>query len=146
MFSAQLDITYAIFLSLLLGSMFIFVIGLAVVTRASIFTRVDLDLIIPMIVVLSVLGGFTLESTFTNVYYLIVLGIIGYFMKKYDYSIVAFVLGAILGPIAEENLWRSLQISNGSWEIFIASPISAILVVAILAVLFGPMVKKGMAT
>lgn len=145
MFSAQLDITYAIFLSLLLGSIFIFVIGLAVVTRASIFTRVDLDLIIPMIVVLSVLGGFTLESTFTNVYYLIVLGIIGYFMKKYDYSIVAFVLGAILGPIAEENLWRSLQISEESWGIFIANPISAVLVVAIFAVLFGPMIRKARA-
>jgi len=55
-------------------------------------------------------------------------------MIRNDYSVIAFVLGIILGPIAEENLIRSLQISDGSFGIFLTRPLSLLLVLAFVFV------------
>jgi putative tricarboxylic transport membrane protein len=61
-------------------------------------------------------------------------------MVQHDYSIIAFLLGVILGEIAEENLLRSLQISEGSFLIFVMRPLSLLLVLAILVILLGPFI------
>lgn len=63
-------------------------------------------------------------------------------MVKHNDSVIAFVLGIVLGPIAEENLFRSLQISGGEYSIFISpsQPLSLVITILILIVLLGPFV------
>jgi len=71
----------------------------------------------------------------------VLFGILGYYMVKYEYSIIALVLGVVLGPVAETNLHRSLQISDGSYLIFVQHPISLLMVIATVAIIFGPIAK-----
>jgi len=66
-----------------------------------------------MILVLSMVGGYTLRSNWVDVITVLLLGFFGYIMVRKDYSIIAFVLGVVLGPIAEENLMRSLPDLRG---------------------------------
>ena len=73
----------------------------------------------------------------------LVLGFLGYIMVRKNYSIIAFVLGVVLGPIAEGNLMRSLQISGGSYDIFVTKPLSLLITVGISVILFGPYVKPA---
>jgi putative tricarboxylic transport membrane protein len=138
MFAEDLYITFSTFVTLFVGSIMIMLIGVFVVTRASYITTIDTDIIIPMILVLSAVGGYAVRSNWIDVLTLLVLGVIGFYMKKHGFSVIAFVLGFVLGPIAEENLFRSLQLSDGSFTIFITQPVSALLVVIILVVLIGP--------
>lgn len=138
LFSDEIHITYALLLSILVGNIVILAVGLFVVTRLSYVTTVDTNIIIPMVTVLAVLGGITLRNNWIDVASILILGIIGYYMVKNGYSIIAFVLGVILGPIAEENLHRSLQLSGGSWEIFLTRPMSLIMIVMMFGILFGP--------
>ena len=49
---------------------------------------------------------------------------IGFFMKRYGFPGAPLVLGVILGPIAEKNLDRALQLSKNDWSIFFRRPIS----------------------
>ena len=51
-------------------------------------------------------------------------GFIGYFMKKFGFPGAPMVLGVILGPIAEKNLDRALQLSRNDWTIFFRRPIA----------------------
>lgn len=138
LFTTQLHITYSVFLGLLVGNIVILIMGLIVIPRAGYLTQVDTDLIIPVIVVLSALGALALRNNWVDVWTILVLGLVGYFMKKHDFSVIAFVLGAILGPIAEENLYRSLSISGGSFGIFLEDPLSLFLVASIIVILLGP--------
>jgi len=65
-------------------------------------------------------------------------------MVQYNYSIIAFVLGVVLGPIAEENFMRSLQLSDGSYAIFVdptTHPLAFIITFITLMVLVGPFLK-----
>ncbi len=140
LFDAELATTYVFFLALLIGNVFILLIGLSLVSRLGVLTKIDTNIIIPIVIVLAIIGGFTLSANWIDVWTLLALGVLGFFMVKYDYSIIAFLLGVILGPIAEENLMRSLQLSDGSYLIFVTKPLSLLIVILTLVVLFGPFV------
>uniref|UniRef100_UPI0025F51826 tripartite tricarboxylate transporter permease n=1 Tax=Natronococcus sp. TaxID=35747 RepID=UPI0025F51826 len=144
LFGEQLQITYALFISLFLGNILILLVGLTLIPYASKITELDTTLIIPMVIVLSYAGAYTLNQNWWDVGAVIALGILGFYMVRNNYSIIAFVLGIVLGPIAEENFFRSLQISGGDYTIFIDpinQPLSFLLSVAIFLILFGPFLK-----
>lgn len=138
LFTTQLPQTYSLFLSLLVGNVVILILGLSVITKLSYITKIDSHYIVPTIMVLATLGALTLRTNWVDVWLIIVLGFIGYYMRKHNYSVIAFVLGFVLGPIAEQNLLRSLQLSGGSFAIFVQKPLSLMLVIAIVIVLAGP--------
>lgn len=139
LFTDSLDVTYAILLSILLGNGFILLIGLSLIPRASFITRIDTDSLIPIIIVFAMLGGMSIRNNWVDVITIVVVGILGYYMIQQNFSVIAMILGVILGPIAEENLARSLQISGGSFDIFITRPISIFLVFVLLIILSGPL-------
>lgn len=138
LFSTELHVTYGTFLALLLGNIIILGVGLGLVAYTSYLTRIDTELIIPVIIVLAMAGSYILRNNWVDSLTIVVLGIIGYYMFKHDYSVIAFILGVILGPIAEENFHRSLVISDGSYAIFVTRPISLVLVILTFLVIFGP--------
>lgn len=142
MFSSELHITYSVFIALFLGNIIILTLGLALITRTEYLTQVNTEYLIPIIVVLAVAGSFTLRSNWVDVATILVLGAVGYYMFIHNYSVIAFILGMVLGPIAEENFLRSLQLSDGSWLIFVGSWPSRILVAAIVLVLIGPFLQS----
>lgn len=141
LFSSELHITYSVFIALLLGNAIILIVGLSLVTRMDVLTRIDTSYLIPVIVVLAVAGGFTLRSNWIDVATVLVLGAIGYYMFKHDYSVIAFILGMVLGPIAEENFLRSLQLADGSLSVFVASWPSRVIVALIAVILVGPFLQ-----
>lgn len=145
LFKEELHITYSLFLAVLLGNIIILLTGILAITRMSYLTRINTNKIIPVVIVLAFLGGIALRTNWIDVITVLILGILGYYMVRNNYSIIAFVLGVILGPIAEENLLRSLQISGGSWNIFVTQPISFLLMILIVVILFGPFVKTALA-
>jgi len=143
LFTTEAATTYAMLLSILVGNIVILTVGLGLITRAGMVTRIDTTTIIPVVIVLSVLGSLTLRNNWVDVATLILLGLVGFIMVRQNYSVIAMVLGVILGPIAEENLHRSLQISDGSFVIFLQRPISLLLLLATSVILFGPILKRA---
>ena len=145
----ELLLTYTMLLALLVGNVIILGFGLAAVTRLGYLTKIDTNYIIPMVVVLSFLGTFALRINPIDLLTIIVFGVIGFYMVRYNYSVIAFVLGVVLGDIAEDNLYRSLLLSQGSYTIFFDPfnyPISFLLTVSILLILFGPYAKRHLGT
>ncbi|TYL39665.1 hypothetical protein CV102_05090 [Natronococcus pandeyae] len=145
--SGELTLTYTMLLALLVGNVVILLFGLSMVTQLGYLTKIDTDYIIPMVVVLSFLGTYALRINPIDILTIIVFGVIGFYMVRYNYSVIAFVLGVVLGDIAEENLYTSLQLSDGSYMIFV-NPLeygrwlSFVLSVVIVALVFGPFVKR----
>jgi putative tricarboxylic transport membrane protein len=69
---------------------------------------------------------------------MLVFGVLGYLMKKLDYSPAALTLALVLGPLAERALRQSLIISDAGLGIFFLRPISAVLTMAALAAVTVP--------
>ncbi len=144
LFTTELSFTYAVFVSLFIGNIIILVVGLSLITRMEYLTRVDTQVLIPIVFVLAVSGAYILRTNWIDVLTVALFGIIGYYMFAHNYSIVAFILGMVLGDIAEENFLRSLEIADGSFLIFVGSWPSRMLVALTLLVLAGPFLKSAL--
>lgn len=69
---------------------------------------------------------------------LLVFGLVGFVMRRFGYPLAPALVGAILGPLAEEQLRRGLMINRGDWSFLVTSPIAlTIYAIALLAIL-GP--------
>ena len=97
-------------------------------------------IIILGIVVLCVTGSFAIRNLISDVFVMLFFGFIGLIFFKLNLPHAPLAFGLILGPVLEENLRRSLNISRGSWSIFIERPVSLILILFILLVLMWPII------
>jgi putative tricarboxylic transport membrane protein len=146
MVDENLAVTISIFVALFVGSVTILFFGIIFVTKLDYLTKIDVDYIIPFVVVLSFYGTYAFRVNTVDILTVFAFGILGYYMKKYDYSIIALIIGVILGPIAERNFIRALQIGDGSYVSIIDSPLSFLLFVMVIVVVvsstIGPMLIR----
>jgi putative tricarboxylic transport membrane protein len=126
---------------LFLSNIFLYFFGM---TGVKIFTKIveiPKAIIIPIIIVLSVVGSYSINNKIGDIYWMIIFGITGYFLKIYHYPLPPIVLGVILSPIIEQNLLRGIQLSYGSIWDFIGSiftrPISLVLFLFMMIMVFS---------
>src|SRR5690606_34008399 len=67
-------------------------------------------------------GAYANKFNYLEVIILLVLGVVGFFMRRYGYPVAPLVIGMILGPMAEEQLRKSLMISQGDPTYLVTSP------------------------
>jgi putative tricarboxylic transport membrane protein len=73
---------------------------------------------------------------------MVVCGVFGYLMKKFNYEGAPLILAMVLGPMMENALRQSLMISRGSFLIFFTRPISLILFGTAIILLLLPILGK----
>ena len=117
-------IIYAIFAGMIVIQFLMLGFGVLFSKFAPKVLKVPTDIMMPIILVLCVVGAFSLANQMYHVAVAIAFGVIGFFMKRYGFPGAPLVLGVILGPIAEKNLDRALQLSKNDWSIFFRRPIS----------------------
>lgn len=88
------------------------------------------SLMLPFVLVLALLGCFLAAGAWENLLLLVVLGGIGYMLKRHHWPRPPFVIGVILGPIAEDSLLKSLAIGGPAYFL---RPISLVLMFMIFA-------------
>ena len=94
------------------------------------------------IVVLSVIGSYAIRNSMLDIWIVLVFGFIGYFCNRVGLDTGAMALGIILGPMIEENLGKTHNLSaalDGSiWAVFFESPIAIVLMGFTLLSLLTP--------
>lgn len=116
----------------ILASMFVSVIGMCVIGFFWIRLVVKV-LAIPqsllncIVVLFCLVGAFADRNSLSDVWMIVIFGVLGYLFEKYKFPISPMVLGAILGPLAESNLMRSLVVHNGDWWPLFTRPVSGVL-------------------
>jgi putative tricarboxylic transport membrane protein len=83
--------------------------------------------------VFATIGTYGISNSVTDLVLLYLIGLIGMFMRRFDFPTAPVVIGMILGPMCEQEFRRALTISQGDISVFVTRPISAtILAVAVL--------------
>lgn len=86
-------------------------------------------LLIPFVITLAFLGAYLSHGAWENMVLLTVLGVLGYFLKKYRWPRPPFVIGLVLGSIAEDSLHKALDIWGPT---FFMRPLSLVLIALII--------------
>ena len=129
-------LVYAIFATMLVAYLMVLGFGYFGARPFAAILKVKESILVPIILVISFIGAYAVNSSLFDVGIALAFGIIGYLLNKFSFPLAPILMGIILGPIAEEGLRQSLVVSNGSWSILVTQPISAtFLGVTILIVL-----------
>ena len=122
---------------LLLASLSMWVVGMLLARQVVKVLRIPTQIFMPIIGVLCVIGSYSLGINVWNLYLMLPVGIISYFLIEMGYPIAPLVIGVILGPMADENLRRALMVSQGSFLPIFHRPVSTILFLIIVWTVVG---------
>jgi len=92
---------------------------------------VNKKILMPIIYVLCVIGAFLINHLMFDVQVMFVFGLMGILLRAVDFPSAPFLLGVILGPMADSNIRRALIISDGSFAPMFERPISLVFLVII---------------
>jgi putative tricarboxylic transport membrane protein len=133
------DIFWGVVTSMYVGNVMLLVLNLPLIGLWVKILKVPYPILSPLILLFCVIGAYSLNNDTAEVLLMILFGVVGYFMKKFDYEGAPLVLALVLSPMMENNLRQALLVSHGSFLIFIRSPISATLLSIALILLIYPL-------
>lgn len=92
----------------------------------------------PLIIIFCIIGTYAIRNSMFDVYVMLIFGLLGFFLEKVNFPLVTIILGVVLGPIAESEFRRAMEMSGGDFSIFFSRPISAVLLsIAAIFILFS---------
>ena len=99
--------------------------------------------LLPVIFTFCVVGSYALSNRMFDVWVMLAFGVVGFLMERTGLALAPFVIGFVLGPLAEEHLSAGLMASNGSYWPIISRPISATFFFLSLALLIVPQFRRS---
>lgn len=143
LFRENPDVVFGFMWQFLFGAILLIFLGGSLATNS--FARL-LNLPRPLlgsvIIVLMLIGVYSIHGRMFDVYMMLGFGAIGWIMDKLKFPLPPVVLGLILGSFAEENLRLALRIGRGDWGVLFQNTTSLILVALTVAVVIGPILKR----
>ncbi|ACO48080.1 tripartite tricarboxylate transporter permease [Deinococcus deserti] len=138
LFTEQPELVWGVIASFYVGNIILLILNLPLI---GIWVRVLLipqAILIAIILALLVVGAYTINNSVFDIYVMLIFGVIGYLLRKLDYPIAPIILALVLGPLMERSLRQSLELSQGSAQIFLQSPIALTFLIAAALVLLSP--------
>jgi len=122
LFEQNITIVYAIFMGIMLSSIYLLVVGKVGIKLFAQVSDVPNSFLYPIVLVLCVFGAYAVGNTMFDLIVMFVMGLVGYFMLKFKIPAAPFLIAFILGPLLEDSFRQSLQLSRGSFDIFVRNP------------------------
>ncbi len=130
--------------SLFIGNALLLILNLPLVRFWVKLLNVPRPYLFAGIVTFALLGAYAINTSVFDVQVAIVIGLVGFFFRRFGMPITPLILGLILGPNLELQFRRALQISAGDYSTLIASPLSKILYAVLFLALFTPVITRVM--
>ncbi len=141
LFRENPDLVYGLFAGMVLANIAFFVLGMLGARLFSQVTKIPNRVLVPMILILATIGSFAENNSLSDVFLMFSFGVVGYFMRKFEFPVAPLVLALVLGPMAESNFRRGLIISAGDWTTFFTRPISLVFLALGFATLIMPFIR-----
>jgi putative tricarboxylic transport membrane protein len=139
------DLFWGLIASMWVGNAMLIVLNLPLIGIWVSLLRVPYDMLFPAIVTFCCIGVYSVSNSSFGVYLILISGLLGYGLAKFDCEWAPFFLGFVLGPLFEHQLRRAMLISGGDPMVFLTRPISAGLLavaVIVLAVVAMPAIAQ----
>ncbi len=143
MFSEQPEIVWGLIASLFLANVLLLFLNIPLIGMFVKILSIPIWVLAPIIAVFSFIGIYSIHSTSFDLFLIIIIGIVGYILRKLEFPMAPLILGFVLGEMLEVNLRRALSVSGGDFSILYEGLITKVLLVsAVLIVILPPLFKK----
>jgi putative tricarboxylic transport membrane protein len=137
------DLFWGTIVSMYIGNGMLLVLNLPLIGLWVKVLKIPYFLLYPLILLFCLIGAYSLQNNAGDVVLMLVFGIVGYLMRKFQYDGAPLILAAVLGPLLEEAFRQSLMLSHGNFAIFVSRPISlAFLAVAVILLIIPVITRR----
>ena len=133
-------IFWGVIVSMYIGNFMLLILNLPLIGMWVQVLKVPYKILFPLILLFCLIGVYSVSNAVFDIYVMIVFGIVGYLMKKFEYEGAPLVLAFVLGPLMENNLRKSLIMSQGDFSIFFTRPLAAASLIVALFLLASPFI------
>lgn len=142
LFQTQPDFVWGLISSMYIGNIMAVIAAFAIIPFLMRILSIPTGVLIPLIGLICVVAAYSVNGSMFDVWLMIGVGIVAYLMKLADYPAAPLLLAFVLTPRLETTLRQSFDISNGSFAIFVSSPI-AVFLLAVFAIVAGILVLQA---
>jgi putative tricarboxylic transport membrane protein len=128
------DVFWGFVASMYVGNLMLLLLNLPLVSIFVSVLRIPYAYLYPLIIMFCIVGVYEVSHSIVDVWIMLIMGLLGYALRKFSFDPAPLVLGLVIAPLFEQSLRQSLIMSNGNYLIFFTRPI-ALALLAICAVL-----------
>lgn len=136
LFLNQPEFVWTVIASMYIGNIMLIILNLPLVGIWVKLTKIPYGILAPIILIVCIIGSYTVRNSMFDVFMSILFGIVGYVCYKFRWPTVPFVICFILGPTLEKSLIQTLAMSKGNLTIFLHRPIALTLLILCAILLY----------
>lgn len=141
------DVFWSVIAAMFIANIMLLVLNLPLVGMWVKVLQTPVHFLIPIIVLFAIIGSYSIHNNFIDVHIMFVMGIVGYILRKLDFSLASLLVGLVLGPLIEKYFIQGMFLGHGDLSFFFtSSPIAAtIWVIVALVIIVGmlmPLTKR----
>ncbi|MFJ8822224.1 tripartite tricarboxylate transporter permease [Streptomyces sp. NPDC102467] len=141
LFEREPDLVWGLIASLFVGMVLLLALNLPLAPVWAKLLRIPRPYLYAGILFFAAVGAYAVGGESLDLVILLVIGLIGFGMRRYGLPVLPAVIGVILGPNAEQQLRRALQISDGSVSGLVDTPFSVTVYALVLLIVAWPLAK-----
>jgi putative tricarboxylic transport membrane protein len=142
----QPELFWGFVASMYVGNVVLLILNLPMVGLFVNLLRIPYAYLYPCILCFCILGTYSVANSVVDVWILLVMGGVGYGLRKFGYDLAPVALGLVLAPMLELSLRQSLAMSGGDYGIFLERPIATTMLalgVFLLLLSLKPLIFRG---
>jgi putative tricarboxylic transport membrane protein len=141
LFATEPQLVWGLIASLFIGNTALLVLNLPLAPVWAKLLRIPRSYLYAGILFFASLGAYAANANPFDLFLLLIIGALGFMMRRYGLPMLPAIIGVILGPFAEEQLRTALQLSNGRLGGLI-TPMSVVVFAIVALILLWPLVRK----
>ncbi|MGJ9413702.1 tripartite tricarboxylate transporter permease [Aeromicrobium sp. CF4.19] len=140
----QPDLFWSVVASILVANVMLLVLNLPLVGMWVRVLRTPWHFLIAGVMLLAVIGAYSINNNHLDIRIMLVMGVIGYVLRKLNFSLASLLVGLVLGPLVEKYFVQVMLLHGGSLgDALSSSPIAVtILVLVGLGMVIGPVLDR----
>jgi len=140
-FRTEPDMVYTIFASMFAGVIGMCVLGYFAIKPLVRVLHLPEAITSAFVALFCFVGAYSARNSVTDLWMIVVFGVLGYLFERFRFPIAPMVLGCILGPVAETSFMTSMIAYQNDWTVFVTRPISGTVVAFTLLALAYPLIR-----
>src|SRR5690606_30970227 len=137
----QSILVHSIYVTFIVANLILLPVGIVAVRSGAHLVRIPRRVLLPVILLFCILGSYAINATYFDVWVMLIMGLLGFVLEKYEVPLGPLVLALILGGQLEHTFIQNLTKSN-SFIDFFSRPAAAILGIATLLLWLSPLLLR----
>jgi len=142
LFQRESSLVWGLIASLFIGLTLLLVLNLPLAPLWAKLLRIPRPYLYAGILFFASVGAYAVNADVFDLLVMFVIGLLGFVMRRYGLPVLPAIIGVILGPAAEQQMRRALQLSDGDLTGLVNTPFSIVVYVIIAVLLAWPLIRK----